>query len=261
MPSVVIVVPMYKATLSGDEKASLSCCFSVLSDYKIIFAAPESADLDAITGAFVPFRVERFRDSYFTDKIAYNSLMLSYGFYERFLEWDYMLLYQLDAWVFRDELMLWAEKNYDYIGAPWPLRPIYSNPIYKICSAVKTMSVPKRVREDGRHAMRGKVGNGGFSLRRNGKICELLRANESRVAYYIENSALPRYYEDVFFAVEAPLLDRDFRIPDMEEALAFAFDKYPGLCYGLNGNKLPFGCHGFNKRKNRSFWKGFIPME
>ena len=30
-----------------------------------------------------------------------------------------MLIYQLDAYVFKDELLNWANKGYDYIGAPW----------------------------------------------------------------------------------------------------------------------------------------------
>lgn len=254
MPSAVIVVPVYKAGLTDDEHASLSRCFSVLHNYPVVFIAPEGLDMCAITEEFSPCLVETFSPDYFSSKISYNALMLSPGFYERFLAWDYMLLYQLDAWVFRDELAEWTAKGYDYVGAPWPLRPIYRNPVYKFCSALKTKMMPTEKTTDDRHACRGRVGNGGFSLRRNRTIYELLRRHEERAAYYVRRSVFPRYYEDVFFAVEAPRLEADFKIPPFEEALRFAFDTYPALCYRRSGGRLPFGCHGFNKRKASGFW-------
>lgn len=35
----------------------------------------------------------------------YSILLQSHPLYERFADFDYMLIYQLDAWVFRDELL------------------------------------------------------------------------------------------------------------------------------------------------------------
>ncbi len=256
MATAVIVIPVYKTTLSEDERASLARCFSVLRNYPIVYMAPEGLDLTSLTGTFPPARIERFAATYFASKISYNALMLSPEFYARFLAWDYLLLYQLDAWVFRDDLQVWMEKGYDYIGAPWPIRAIYRHPLYKIGSALKTRLMSSDKTVDGRHAHRGRrVGNGGFSLRRTKTIYELLSRHADRAAYYVERSSYARYYEDVFFAVEAPLLNPEFKIPALEEALAFAFDTYPALCYRLNGRQLPFGCHGFNKRKAVSFWK------
>ena len=255
MASAVIVIPVYKTALSAEERASLACCFSVLHRYPIVFMAPEGLDLDPLLQHFSPMRVERFAARYFASKVAYNELMLSSEFYERFEAWDYLLLYQLDAWVFRDELSVWLDRDYDYVGAPWPIRPIYRHPLYQFCSALKTRMMAAEKTVDDRHACRGKVGNGGFSLRRTRTIAALLRRHADRVAYYVQRSAYPRYYEDVFFAVEALRLEPTFKTPSLEEALAFAFDTYPALCYRLNGYRLPFGCHGFNKRKSRAFWK------
>lgn len=45
--------------------------------------------------------------------------MLTKEFYLRFRQWEYLLIYQLDAYVFQDELMDWCNKGYDYIGAPF----------------------------------------------------------------------------------------------------------------------------------------------
>ena len=38
--------------------------------------------------------------------------------YSRFEKYEYMLIYQLDAFVFSDRLMEFVEAGYDYIGAP-----------------------------------------------------------------------------------------------------------------------------------------------
>jgi hypothetical protein len=44
--------------------------------------------------------------------------MLSIDFYKRFRDYKFILIYQLDAYVFRDELEYWCEQDYDFIGAP-----------------------------------------------------------------------------------------------------------------------------------------------
>lgn len=258
MSSVVVVVPVYKSGLSEEERASLSRCFAMLSNYPIVFVVPEGLDISRITDVFTPYHVEEFSKTYFSNKVTYNALMLSPGFYERFLAWNYMLIYQLDAWIFRDELKEWVAKGYDYVGAPWPVRPIYNNMVYKLCSALKTKLLPVNKTIDGRHVTRGRVGNGGFSLRCNQTIYRLLLRHEAQATYYIERSNYHRYYEDVFFSVEAPKLETGYKIPPFSEALTFAFDTYPKLCYKLNGKRLPFGCHGFNKRKTRTFWSKYI---
>lgn len=109
-----------------------------------------------------------------------------------------------------------------------------------------------------RHIVRNKVGNGGLSLRRTGTIYRLLTDHADRVAYYKERVAESRYYEDVFFAVEAPKLEPNFSIPPVEVAAHFSFDTYPWLCYQLNGGHVPFGCHGFNRRRRARFWNPII---
>jgi hypothetical protein len=44
---------------------------------------------------------------------------LSEEFYQAFTDFEFMLIYQLDAFVFRDELADWCRSGYEYIGAPW----------------------------------------------------------------------------------------------------------------------------------------------
>jgi hypothetical protein len=60
--------------------------------------------------------------------------------------------------------------------------------------------------------------------------------------------------EDVFWS-SIPEQDPRFLIPDYKEGLRFAFDRKPDLAFKLNNNKLPFGCHGFEKPKVKAFWE------
>lgn len=63
--------------------------------------------------------VKCFERHFFTSVEGYNKLCYNIDFYSAFRNYDYMLIYQLDAWVFRNELQMWCEKGYDYIGSPF----------------------------------------------------------------------------------------------------------------------------------------------
>lgn len=251
-----VVVPLYRTALNPDEWLSLERCFAVLGGYPITFVIPEGLDMTPVMMRFPSCRIESFDPSFFAGRYGYNHLMLSAEFYRRFLNWEYILIYQTDAFVFRDELAQWCARGYDYIGAPWPSRPLYANPVYKVCSRLKSLLSGKNHYQ--RHIVRNKVGNGGLSLRRTGTIYRLLTDHADRVAYYKERVAESHYYEDVFFAVEAPKLEPNFSIPPVEVAAHFSFDTYPWLCYQLNGGHVPFGCHGFNRRRRARFWNPII---
>ena len=45
-----------------------------------------------------------------------------------------------------------------------------------------------------------------------------------------------------------------FTVPTPEEACDFAFEREPRFLYELNGRKLPFGCHGWEKY-DPEFWR------
>jgi len=43
----------------------------------------------------------------------------------------------------------------------------------------------------------------------------------------------------------------------VEEGLRFAFEGAPRMCFELNQQKLPFGCHAWAKF-DRSFWEPYL---
>ena len=173
------------------------------------------------------------------------------SFYERFTDFKYILIYQLDAYVFKDELLYWCSKDYDYIGAPWIATP---NKGFK-----KVLSLFDSKKKKARSEIFYKVGNGGFSLRKVSTHISNSKKMKSVIEQNLSRSKDDfRIMEDVFWS-SIPEHDSSFLIPDYKEGLQFAFDRKPELALKLNNNKLPFGCHGFEKPKVRAFWNRMMP--
>jgi hypothetical protein len=177
--------------------------------------------------------------------------MLSLDFYNRFIDCEYVLIYQLDAYVFRDELKEWCSKNYDYIGAPWILKPKYHNFFFWLFLKLKAFCYFIIGRQC-KHLICGdKVGNGGFSLRKVSSHIQVIYEKKNKIELYIEKSkTYSEYNEDVFWATQPS----EFKYPKLQEALLFSIDQHPELCFKANGNKLPFGCHGWSKPNRLDFW-------
>ena len=108
---IVVVIPIYKATLTKYEEMSLNQCVKVLADYPLVVVKPVSLDINALLLRYSLLKVENFSNSCFADLRAYNKLVLEEDFYQRFANYQYMLIFQLDAYVFRDELLDWARQG------------------------------------------------------------------------------------------------------------------------------------------------------
>ncbi|CAG5071892.1 hypothetical protein DYBT9623_03868 [Dyadobacter sp. CECT 9623] len=242
--SVAIVVPVYRPDLTPNELISLKQCIQVLSNYPIIIVKPEKMELGSDFNAFPSIQQVSFPDDYFNGIDAYNRLLTSLTFYERFLSYQYILICQLDAYVFRDELAVWCKKGYDYIGAPSLHQPKYD--------ALGPDS--KKEFADALSANRV-VLNGGFSLRRVEAFIRYLK---------IYNFFYPQWKgnEDMLFSQEATRLipmKLFLKLPAWEEALQFAFEKSPAATYELTNHQLPFACHAW-ERYDPAFWSGFISV-
>ena len=256
MDLVKIIIPIYKATFSQEEKIALSRAYEILNAYPIVVVKPETLDLSALMREFPKIAYENFPEHYFAGISGYNRLMLSTAFYERFLSCDYILIYQLDAYVFRDELKEWCEKGYDYVGAPWLQRPVYRFPLISQVMRLRYL-YQKRKGLPSKQDLYDNVGNGGLSLRKVESHHRVTLEQRERICFFLSQRHYHLYNEDVFWATEA----NGFSYPDSLEALRFSFDKYPAYCYWLNKRQMPFGCHAWYKRKMRGFWKRFIPFQ
>lgn len=250
---VCIVVPMYRMNFTPYEKISFDQTYKMLSNFPIIFIHPKSIDLTHLRETYPLISFQSFDNEYFKDIAGYNRLMLSTELYQRFDTYKYILIAQLDTYIFRQNLLDFCQNDYDYIGAPWRKKKLYQTWIFSYFLDKKKARYNK-LDKPCRQNLYGQVGNGGLSLRKVQSHIEALEKHSKRRDFYLSHPGIPLYNEDVFFAIEVP----EFKYPTADEALAFSFDKYPRYCYQLLGNQLPFGCHGWWKRKWRKFWMKFI---
>lgn len=252
MNLVKILIPIYKSDISELEMRSLQQACQVLHAYPIVIIKPKSLDISAFVKLFPVLTAESFDDDYFKGIPGYNRLMLSRLFYERFLDTQYILIYQLDAYVFRDELRSWCDKGYDYIGAPWLRKPIYNFPLIAgIMSLLRQYQHYKG--KPSKQLLYNKVGNGGFSLRKVESHYKATETHNGEIASFQAQKRSHLYNEDVFWGTVP-----HFSYPSPMEALGFAFDKYPAYCFRLKHGQLPFGCHSWYKRKMKRFWQPII---
>lgn len=246
-----ILIPIYKNffQLNQCETSSFDQSLKILSNHEIILVCHKDIDFNNYysyaLSKNVEIRKEEFSCHFFENINGYNKLMLSLDFYLSFIQFDYILIYQLDAWIFQDDLVKWCLKNYDYIGAPWldtncenwvKLFPLK----LKLKQYLLLHKYPKIC-----------VGNGGFSLRKIDSSINFLRKNKKLV----QNWSL---HEDVFWSF-ATFLDNNFKIPKYMEALKFSFELYPSKAYEMNDQELPMGCHAWEKYQPE-FWSNYIDL-
>jgi hypothetical protein len=258
MKKVVVIIPIYKNVLLSTEIQSLEQCIRILGRYPLVFIKPKSLDISQIQNQYSTIEVRELEDAYFKSVDSYNKLMLSTDFYQTFLDFKYGLIYQLDAYVFRDELENWCDEGYDYIGAPW-IKADMGNPF--VFWLKKKIALFFKLKHPNKVAYRdiiraNSVGNGGFSLRNIPKSLEIVRRFQKEINYYTSSGDY-RLNEDVFWGVEVNRYKQNIRIPDYKTALRFAFEEYPEIGYREIGEKLPFGCHAW-ERYNPNFWSQFI---
>jgi hypothetical protein len=256
---VCVVIPVYTTDLSPAEWLSLDQCVTVLRNHPIVIAKPESLDITPLTRRHAQLRQENFRDAYFVGIQGYNRMMLSDEFYARFSAYQFILIHQLDAFVFSDQLLYWCERGYDYIGAPWIAQSNIPSRISLMRAAVRRRLfrlIGKRYRNQvmDHHAQQHySAGNGGFSLRRVAKMREILSRLSTRAEDYRQNKRSP-WAEDIFFSIEANRYRQNLRIPGFAEATNFAWETYPGVAAHFATAALPFGCHAWNKL-HRDDWQ------
>lgn len=267
-----ITIPIYKETPSQWERESFYQCMSVLHKHDICIITHEELNLvqykTIMNKAHITCNIEYFDKSYFGNLLSYNKLMMSYDFYNRFRNYKYILIYQLDAWVFKDSLDYWCAKKYDYIGAPWYKDFEYSHHDGNIDSLM--------------------VGNGGFPLRKVSSFINLFEQNKrvksvrllyketnfssffSVAKFFLHtigyNNHLKTYiryhynrlFEDQFYTQNLSTTNCKLNIAPVSEAIFFSFEQGPSYLFKHTNQNLPFGCHAFEKNEFLDFWSQHI---
>ena len=274
MHKSIVTIPVYKQIPDKDEAASLLQCFSVLKNREFCIFAPESLNLDfykkLAKDKNVNLRVQNFEEKYFKSIADYSRLLLNIEFYKKFEEYDYMFLYQLDGWVFRDELDFWCKQGYDYIGAPWFENYDFGVENSPFISPSGNGGVCLRKISSVINIRKHKYGNRRYTkykdimldyIKRKSVIKLFFNFLRLTLFYFSDKNSyhnvLKNYNEDYVIVNYFPCFDKNFKIAPNDINFKFSFEVNPRLLYKMNGYKLPFACHAF-KRYDWPFWKEFI---
>jgi len=244
---VVVLIFAHREHLEWYEKIALEQCFRILVNHPIILICPVGLDLTAYRKIVPHFEVDFIPCHWLASVRAYNRLKILRFLYDRYRRFEFMLTYELDAFVFNDELLEWCAEGWDYIGAPW----------FPDFSFGKPGMPPVR------------VGNSGFSLRRieplrrvsrtwryqvparrvlSGMVRRERSVRSALAALTYTNNFFDCFNdsqenEDAFWCKIAANRFPRFRVARYEAARRFSFEFNPGRLFRELGNRLPFGCH------------------
>ncbi len=240
-----VVIPMYKSGLDDFERIALKQCIKVLGKHPTFVVAPKDLTIDLPSlNLESNVNIVRFDSGYFSSKSTYNKLLLSPDFYRRFLAYEYILIYQLDAFAFRDELLPWCARGFDYVGAPWIGEDWPDD-----YSLLRHLPIWARYGKPGElfGGDKRRVGNGGFSLRKVRTFAFVLSLLGPKASEWPFN-------EDLFWGIAASAYYPFFKKPTVEVAIQFSFELQPKKCFEKNSYRLPFGCHAWWSY-NLEFWR------
>lgn len=228
MKPAAVVIPVYREELRLSERVSFRQAQQVLGKYDICFMAPEKMkNFLSAKG----YKAEYFPAKCLSSRLEYSKLLLTPEFYARFSDYQYILLYQLDAFVFSDRLHYFCSLGYDFLGAPMP----YSQ------------------------NFRTHVGlNGGLSLR---KIDSCIRVTKMLQDMKMDDEMRHTFEvaEDKFFSYCGGKADIDFSVPNGAIASDFAIEFNVAHCWDrLSPKHLPFGCHAWSKSMYFDLWCPYI---
>ncbi|HWS55564.1 MAG TPA: DUF5672 family protein [Pyrinomonadaceae bacterium] len=262
----VVLVFSHKPRLEWYEEISFRQCLRVLNRHPLRLVCPEGLDVSAYRAMAPALAVDFIPPEWMSSYRAYNRLKILPFLYRRYARFEYILTYELDAFVFRDELSEWCSKGWDYVGAPWF--------------------------EGWQHAARDArpigVGNSGFSLRRTRAVLQisgswryqqpatdvlrawrrgeydtkrLIGALTYRNNFFAPFNDRANYYnEDVFWGRVVAERFPSFRVAPYEVARQFSFEVNPGRLFRECGHSLPFGCHKWMEFEPEFWYEHIRPL-
>lgn len=245
MKKFCIVIPIYKENLDPIDELSLKRLYKVIKNkYDIYLVRPKQLDGKCQNYYKILKRKNVyevvFDDNYFKDTGGYSQLCILYDFYDKFSDYEYMYIYQLDCYLVKDELEYWCNQGYDYIGGP----------IISENAGWINVKNPKQ--------WEPQVGNGGFSLRKISTFKEITNPEgEFRKEYNLTDEKLKDVNCEDLYYMNFVNKYYDIEKPNWIEALSFSLDMNVDVIYDrFKFDKLPMGIHGWPR--NIRYWQNVL---
>lgn len=224
-----IIIITQLENLTDDKKQSFEQCLKIFGNkYQINVYIPDNISTKFYE-QYDQIKIIKLNSKHFESIYEYNNLICSLSFWKSLSNFKYVLIYQLDCWVYIDNLEYFVNLNYDYYGSPWPM---WNNAI----------------------------GNGGFSLRKVNKIIEILEKYSYQKDY--PNYDFP---EDGWISYKLELnkcpfeIAANFAIEIPSTEILNTINSFPMGLHGRYLKKLWGNPEKYFLYKNKVLNNGFIP--
>jgi hypothetical protein len=257
----IVVMPIHSDTPTVFEQISFKQCFDIVKNNRIVAVIPRGLNLEKYKNIVPNFEFIEINPKWQSSIEMYNKLKLSDYFYSLFADYEYLLTYELDSFIFKDEIEYWCNKQIDYIGAPWFKGHTDINATEII--GVGNSGFSLRKIKEMRNAIKNIhfIEHKHFSMnKRRRLISHVKQLINSILNLVFENKTVQKarhFNEDWFVSKIIPYYMNDFKVASVEDAVQFSFEVNPRLLFEKNKSKLPMGCHAWEKY-DILFWKPYI---
>ncbi len=280
----VVCIPVHTSKLNRYEIISIKSHLFKLKAYDIFLLIP-NAKIDSIISVLeknnIPkssYKIHLLKDYCLKNSENYQLLMLTPKFYLFYKSYSHILIAQIDAYTFSDELIKWCKKDLHYIGAPCFKFKKYWTSELNFC------------------------GVGGFSLREVKKTLEMLEENpviftfndlrklaieynyKGKLILFLKfiltklfrkdrlrrdihihsfTSKFKRFFliinEDKSYAYYLPKYKKSFKVGNLKNSISFCIDWNVEKQLNKIAPKYPFGAHAwFTYPENFAEWRKHI---
>ncbi len=222
---------------------------------EIYFILPNKCRYSDLIFQFPQIQFIFIDNKYLSNSKAYNKYLVNPMFYKLFVNYEYIILYQLDTWQINFNHEKFLENEYDFIGAPFISEDRHNGikfangrnggvSVRKIHSCLKILS-QKNILFSLNNVF--KIIGYGNKLKRPLKT--LFKKYFSFIFLYSVDRKIWMWHlnEDIFWSVIVPQKFPWFKISDLATSLNFCFDQEPEFCYEHNKNELPTFVHAIEK--------------
>ncbi|WP_374951927.1 DUF5672 family protein [Mucilaginibacter sp.] len=266
-PNMCVIIPVHQPLPSAAEMISLKAARRHLSGYDCYLVHPIDMDIAAYLAIYPGLKLKAVNPQWLASVEQYNKMKLDLRFYQLFAQYQYMLTYELDAYIFNANFSGTNVFQFDFIGAPffegyWAAT--FGAPFIKGCnSGFSIRNIPACINV---LSSMGRFKTGWLLYRVflswSSNLRRLINnATGGRYEIYINGKfGFPfagfHLNEDHVWSEVVPQLFPWFKIADPVSALTFSFEYNLTESLKLNGGKLPLGCHAWYKHLD--FWKEYI---
>ena len=242
-------------------------CYRHLKTYDCYLVFPEGMATDQYTAIHPALLLKPVPASWLSSVLQYNRMKTDIAFYRMFDAYQFMMTYELDAYIFSADIAAHHGFEYDFIGAPIFEGYMEAAPdacfLHMLNSGFSIRNISaciKGLQLLDQYKLNWKINK--FFLSNFSFLRKIASQKKLRITYHDHLNGYFRggpFNEDAIFSSLIPQLFPFFKPAPLEKAVSFSMETKAATLYQQQQNQLPLGCHAW--AKFYSFWEKFINVQ